>query len=111
MRYDEVSIYGVDASGNRRVFRVGTDGSLIISSNAGSAASVTPTFISTSASGTIAAGRISVSFCNFGNVAGTLLGASFPAGAFTTFSAPVGQTLLAIAYDATSTTYLITGVQ
>jgi len=31
MRYDEVSIYGVDANGNRKVIKVASDGTLIIS--------------------------------------------------------------------------------
>lgn len=74
-------------------------------------ATLTGSFVSTTTSGTIAAGKISVSFCNFGSSAGTLLGTSFPAGAIISYAAPVGQTLGAITYDATGTTFLIGGLQ
>ncbi|MDM9583108.1 hypothetical protein [Nostoc sp. GT001] len=58
-------------------------------------------------SGTVAAGKYSVTFCNFGSAAGLLLGNSFPAGASINFTPPPGMTLSAIAYDATGTTFLI----
>jgi hypothetical protein len=70
-----------------------------------------PLFTSSSTSGAIAAGRISISFSNFGNAAGTLLGASLPAGAVVSFAAPPGQTLGAFTFDASGTTFLIGGLQ
>jgi len=72
----------------------------------GGSAEVTPTLISVTASGTIAAGKKSVSIANIGAASGTLLGAAFPAGASVSYSAE-GGTLITIAYNATGTTFLI----
>lgn len=75
------------------------------------AAILDPSYNPFTNSGTIASGRTSVSFCNFGSNAGILLGASFPAGAIISYAAPPGKTLGAFAYDATGTTFLIGGLQ
>lgn len=71
------------------------------------AGQLTPTFENKTASGTVAAGKYSVSFYNSGSAAGTLLGAPFPVGAGISYTPPQGTTLSAIAYDATGTTFLI----
>lgn len=68
-------------------------------------------FISVAGAGTVAAGNISVSICNFGSNQGTLLGASFPSGATINFAAPNGQKIGAISYDASNTIYLISSLQ
>jgi hypothetical protein len=70
-------------------------------------AQLTPNFSNTSTSGTVAVGKSAVSFYNSGAAAGILLGASLPAGASVNFTAPAGQTLSSITYDATGTTFLI----
>jgi len=69
--------------------------------------SVTPSFISTTASGTISAGKISISFSNIGSVSGILLGSNLPAGASISYAAPLGKTLGSFVYNATGTTFLI----
>jgi hypothetical protein len=74
-------------------------------------AQLTPSFTSATSSGTVSAGKLSVAITNFGDASGTLLGNSFPAGASISFTAPRGQTLGAIAYNATGTTFLITGLE
>ncbi|MBW4674670.1 MAG: hypothetical protein KME52_11770 [Desmonostoc geniculatum HA4340-LM1] len=87
--------------------------SVVIASNQTSvpvtlpSAQLVPVFTNTSASGTIAAGKSAVSFYNSGSTLGTLLGANLPAGASVNFTAPAGQTLSSIAYDASGTTFLI----
>ncbi|MEH1828259.1 MAG: hypothetical protein V7L22_23480 [Nostoc sp.] len=68
---------------------------------------VTPTFSNTSTSGTVAAGKYSVTFSNSGSASGTVLGTALPAGTSVGFTPPTGMTLSAIAYDATGTTFLI----
>jgi len=67
----------------------------------------TPTLTITSTSGTIASGCVSVSVANTGNANGTLLGQTIAPGVSIDFIAPWGDTIGAIAYDATSTTFLI----
>jgi hypothetical protein len=67
---------------------------------------LTPVFSNTSTSGTISAGKSAVSFYNSGSATGTLLGSNLPAGASVNFTAPTGQTLSSIAYNATGTTFL-----
>lgn len=66
----------------------------------------TPTLVNVTSSGTIAAGKKSVSIANIGAASGTLLGAAFPAGASIAYSAE-GGTLSEITYNATGTTFLI----
>ena len=68
------------------------------------------TYINTSTEGTIAAGANSVSIANIGNAAGTVEGVSFPSGATISWSANGKDTLDAIAYNASGTTYLISTV-
>ena len=71
---------------------------------------VTPGFLSTSASGTVAAGARSVSIANSGGAVGTALGTNVPVGVTVSWGANNG-TLGAIAYNATGTTFLITEVR
>jgi hypothetical protein len=72
----------------------------------------TPNFTSTTGSGTVTAGAQSVAVANIGGAAGTLKSQSFPANAVVSWSVinPL-DTLGAIAYDATGTTFLITEVR
>ena len=72
----------------------------------------TPGITSVSSSGTIAAGAQSVAIANIGTVAGTVKTQSFPANASVSWSVinPL-DSLGAIAYDATGTTFLITEVR
>lgn len=79
----------------------------------GTAAAVvrTPTILSTTTTGTVAAGATSVGFSNEGTVAATVAGGSLPAGRTVSFIAPDGDTLAAIAYIATGTTLVVASVR
>jgi len=67
----------------------------------------TPTLTSTTTSGTIASGCVSVSVANIGNNNGTLLGQTIAPGVSIDFVAPWADTIGAITYNATGTTFLI----
>ena len=71
----------------------------------------TPSLTSVTSSGTIALGARSVSIANIGAAAGTVLGTSVGAGVTVTFTAQSPDTLAAIAYNATGTTFLIAEVR
>lgn len=79
----------------------------------GAAATVvrTPALLSTTTTGTVAAGATSVGFSNEGTVAATVAGGSLPAGRTVSFIAPDGDTLAAIAYIATGTTLVVAEVR
>lgn len=70
----------------------------------------TTTFISASNNGTIAAGAQSVAIANIGEAPGTVKGTSLPIGAAISWGVNGRDTLDAIAYNATGTTFLITAV-
>lgn len=70
----------------------------------------TPAFVSTSSSGTVTAGKQSIAIANIGSSAGAVLGVSLPAGASISWAANNSDTLDAVAYNATGTTFLITTV-
>ena len=67
----------------------------------------TPTLTSTTTTGTIAAGCVSVSVANIGSGNGILLGQTIVPGVVIDFVAPWGDTIGAISYNATGTTFLI----
>jgi len=67
----------------------------------------TPTLTSTTTSGTIASGCVSVSVANTGAGNGVLLGQTIAPRVVLDFVAPWGDTIGAITYDATGTTFLI----
>lgn len=68
-----------------------------------------PGVISTSTTGSTVAGWYSFSIANVGSAAGTVGGASIPAGTTLNFDAGVlNNTLATLAYDATGTTFIIT---
>jgi hypothetical protein len=71
----------------------------------------TPSLTSVTSSGTIALGSRSVSIANIGSAAGTILGTSVDAGMTVNFTAQGSDTLAAIAYNATGTTFLIAEVR
>lgn len=71
----------------------------------------TPSLTSVTSSGTIALGARSVSIANIGAAAGTVLGTSVGAGVTVNFTAQSPDTLAAIAYNATGTTFLIAEVK
>lgn len=71
----------------------------------------TPTILSTTTTGTVAAGATSVGFSNEGTVAATVAGGTLPAGRTVSFIAPDGDTLAAIAYTATGTTLVVASVR
>jgi hypothetical protein len=56
-------------------------------------------------------GARSVSIANIGSAAGTILGTSVDAGMTVNFTAQGSDTLAAIAYNATGTTFLIAEVR
>lgn len=63
------------------------------------------------AAGTVAAGKRSITFQNVhASAASTVKGVSLAAGKSVTFTAPPGETLDAVAYDATSSSLLISSV-
>lgn len=68
----------------------------------------TPAISTVAAAGSVTAGKRSVTIFNQGGAAGTVMGASVAAGLAVTFSAHGNNTLAAIAYDATGTSFLIT---
>lgn len=65
---------------------------------------------SASTAGTLAAGAMTASFANTGSAAASVAGGTLPAGCAVTFDVPAGNTLGAIAYDATGTTLMISTV-
>jgi hypothetical protein len=71
----------------------------------------TPSLTSVTSSGTIPLGARSVSIANIGSAAGTILGTSVDAGMTVNFTAQGSDTLAAIAYNATGTTFLIAEVR
>lgn len=71
----------------------------------------TPSLTSVTNAGTIVFGARSVSIANVGTAAGTVLGTSVSAGVTVNFTAQGLDTLAAIAYNATGTTFLIAEVR
>lgn len=71
----------------------------------------TPSLTSVTNAGTIVFGARSVSIANVGTAAGTILGTSVSAGVTVNFTAQSPDTLAAIAYNATGTTFLIAEVR
>ena len=71
----------------------------------------TPSLTSVTSSGTIALGARSVAIANIGAAAGTVLGTSVGTGVTVNFTAQSPDTLAAIAYDATGTTFLLAEVR
>lgn len=76
-------------------------------SNSNSGIQRTPTLISTSTSGTVTTGKISVAIANVGVSDGTVLGVTLPANTSVSYEVLKGETLAAVSYDATGTTFLI----
>ncbi len=70
----------------------------------------TPSFTSTSTSGSVPAGARSVAIANIGNSAGTVMGVGLPPGGSISWDADQNSTLAAISYNASSTLFLITTV-
>jgi hypothetical protein len=71
----------------------------------------TPGIITTSTSGTVASGTRSVTFYNRGSATGTVLGEDIePEEVFTWNAGSTRDTLGAISYDATGTTFVITTI-
>jgi hypothetical protein len=68
----------------------------------------TPAMSRVTAAGTVAAGKQEVSIYNASNVVGTVLGANLKPGERVSFIAKAGDTVGAIAYDATGADFLIT---
>ena len=85
---------------------VNPDGTFVNTSVSGSTATVTG-LISTSTSGSVAAGKLSVTVANIGTNTGIVKGVPFPAGTSLTWEAPPRRILDSISYDATGTTLLI----
>ncbi len=73
--------------------------------------SKTPNFTVTSTTGTVSSGAYSVSIMNTGNADGTVLSSTLSPGEILTFTAPDSNTLSAIAYVATGTTFKIVEVR
>lgn len=71
----------------------------------------TPAFTVTSASSSVASGAYSVSIMNTGVADGTVLGSTLAIGEIVSFEAPAKDTLGAIAYVATGTTFKIIEVR
>ena len=71
----------------------------------------TPGILTTSTSGTITSGAKSIAIANTGVSTGTVKGVILPSGISIAFSASSADTLNAVAYDATGTTFLITEVR
>jgi hypothetical protein len=67
----------------------------------------TPSMITETSAGTVAAGALSVSFANIGTASATVAGGAPPKGYSVTFDAPKGDTLAAIAYTASATAPLL----
>lgn len=68
----------------------------------------TPNFFITTTSGTLAAGFRSVTISNTGSTSGTVLGIALASGEAVEWDCGLNDTLAAIAYDATGTTFKIT---
>jgi hypothetical protein len=71
----------------------------------------TPGFLSTTTTGTVTAGAKSVIIKNVGGAVGTVLTVNLPVGETLNFATAGNDTLGAIAYDATGTTFLISEVR
>jgi len=67
----------------------------------------TPGLLTTSTTGTIAAGSVSCSIANTGSGNGIVLGQTIEPGISLDWTAPPGETIGAIPYDGTGTTLLI----
>ena len=82
-----------------------------LSSSAGSFTPVLPQYtvanLTTSTSGTVAAGCFQISFANAGTADAVVAGQTLPAGAALSYNAPSGGTIGAVTYDGTGTTLLI----
>lgn len=72
---------------------------------------LTPGFISTTASGTVTAGARTVTIKNVGGAVGTVLTINLPTGESVNFAATGKDTVGAITYNATGTTFLISEVR
>lgn len=73
----------------------------------GGAGAHTPSFARYTTSGTLAAGAYSVVVGNTGAADGTFLGATLKTDEVLAFEAPAGDTLNAMAYDATGTEFTV----
>jgi hypothetical protein len=71
----------------------------------------TPGFVNTTTTGTVTAGAKSVVIKNVGGAVGTVLTANLPTGESLSFATTGNDTLGAIAYNATGTTFLISEVR
>lgn len=71
----------------------------------------TPGFLNTTTTGTITAGAKFVNIKNVGSAVGTVLTANLPVGETLSFATNGNDTLGAIAYNATGTTFLISEVR
>lgn len=71
----------------------------------------TPSLMAVTDTGEIPAGARSISIANAGDVAATVAGGSLSPGVSVSWEAPVGASLAAIPYDATSTQLLIAEVR
>jgi hypothetical protein len=71
----------------------------------------TPGFLSATTTGTVTAGAKSVVIKNVGGAVGTVLTANLPTGESLSFATTGNDTLGAIAYNATGTTFLISEVR
>lgn len=70
----------------------------------------TPSLVAVTTAGTVAAGATEISIGNTGSASGYVMGAPLPAGATVMFSTHGNDTLDALQYDATGTTFLIQSV-
>lgn len=71
----------------------------------------TPGFLNATTTGTITAGAKSVNIKNVGSAVGTVLTVNLPVGETLSFATTGNDTLGAIAYNATGTTFLISEVR
>lgn len=71
----------------------------------------TPGFLNATTTGTVTAGAKSVNIKNVGSAVGTVLTVNLPVGETLSFTTTGNDTLGAIAYDATGTTFLISEVR
>lgn len=102
--YQQVNI--VDSNGNIiDSFSGSSSGGFIISVQR------TPYLETTSSAGNISAGTVSISISNIGNASGEVLGVSVPTGATVSYDAPNEDSIGAIAYNATGTTFLISSLR
>lgn len=71
----------------------------------------TASLTTTTGAGTVALGASRVTIANSGGASGVVDGETFPAGAIVSWEAPAKDTLSAITYNATGTTFLIAEVR